>query len=349
MNVRSVNTRLQPRTLTVKDNHRNQRGFVRIALLLAIVGVLAYATVSLLSSGHASADGPQPQIRSAIGDVCLDDYRGATKAGTEVDAWQCNGTTSQAWMFISNKIILNNKYCLAENSDKAVLEVCNQSANQQWTRDGVGFKNKNDKKCLSVPSGKLGVQLILSSCNQLTSINESWTPDNWPGKPLDEISSPACNQYYVGDRVACNAERQWLAWQTEPALHHVLLSNYTDGNSYEEWCADFVSFIYAESGAPFTGGERGNGWDEYDANNIQNMGFTYHAADSGYVPKPGDVAYFNYSGGHVEIVVKGGTHPTFIYGDSGTIDPITNNGDMAKNQITSDGSNGSLQYYLSPS
>ena len=345
MNVRAVNPRLQQNN----THQRRQNGFVRLAILLVLIGLLFYATFSVLSFGHASADAPQPQVRSALGDNCLDDYHGSTKSGSIVVAWQCNGTTSQHWMFNAGHIKLNGKYCLTGSKDRVVLQTCNNSSSQQWERNGVGLKNRQSGKCLSLPHGKTGVQLILSGCNKLTSINESWTPDSWLGLPLSEVSSPICKQTKLGERVACNAERQWLAWQTEPKLHHVLLSDYSDGNAYEEWCADFVSYVYKQSGAAFSGGERGNGWDEYNANNIRYMGFTYHAAGSGYVPKPGDVAYFNYSGGHVEIVIKGGKHPTFIYGDSGTIDPITGNGDMAENQITSDGNNGSLQYFLSPS
>jgi len=78
------------------------------------------------------------------------------------------------------------------------------------------------------------------------------------------------------------------------------------------------------------------------------MGFTQHYANTGYIPKTGDVAYFNYNGGHVEIVVSGGSKPTFVYGNSATIDPTTGNGEMEANTETSDGSLGQLVYYLSP-
>ena len=124
------------------------------------------------------------------------------------------------------------------------------------------------------------------------------------------------------------------------------MTGYTDGAPYEEWCADFVSYIYKEAGYPFTGGET-NGWDENNANKIQFMGFVKHDP-ANYTPKPGDVGYFNYNGGHVEIVISGGAHPTFIYGNSATIDPTTGNGQMESNTIVQDGSLGHLVYYLSP-
>jgi hypothetical protein len=155
-----------------------------------------------------------------------------------------------------------------------------------------------------------------------------------------------CNVGTKGDQVACYAKRQWAAWQSGSAIHEALLTDYTQGNTNEEWCADFVSYVYKEAGFPFENGERNN-WDEYNANNVQYMGFTLHPAGS-YLPRPGDVAYFNYPGGHVEIVVSGGTHPTFVYGDAGTIDPATGNGDMTENSFTSDGTAGQVVYYLSP-
>ncbi len=347
MNVRQI------QSLPLRNDDRlpvkkKQTGFVRLAVLMLMAASLIYGTYIVLASVKVSADAQQPQIRSAVGDNCVDDFRGITKPGSIIDSWSCNGSHAQAWSFTSGKIELDGKYCVSEIGSKALLENCLANKNQQWLRDGVGLQNLADNKCLSLPDGKTKVQLIVANCN-LTSVNESWTPDRWPGKPLAEISSPQCTQTNLRQKVVCIAEQQWLAWQTEPKLHQVLLSDYTDGNAYEEWCADFVSYVYKQAGYPFSGGERGNGgWDEYNANNIQYMGFTYHSADSGYIPQPGDIAYFNYNGGHVEIVVSGGQHPTFIYGDSGTVDPYSGNGDMAENQLTSDGSLGQLMYYLSP-
>jgi len=250
---------------------------------------------------------------------------------------------------VGNRIELVNKYCLSVINGKVVLDYCSGLASQQWSRRGVGFMNLANNKCLSIAGVNPAGQLITASCNNLVNVDESWTPTRWPGEPLDAISSPICRTLPLGKKVACYANRQWLAWQTEPNLHETLISDFSDGHPYEEWCADFVSYIYREAGAPFSNGERGsNGWDQYNANYIQYMGFTYHAADSGYIPKAGDVAFFDYAGGHVEIVVSGGKHPTFIYGDSGTVDPMTGNGDMAKNQIANDGSAGRVVYYLSP-
>ncbi len=328
------------------NSKKNQKGFTRIALLLSLIGILVWAGTAIASIGRVHADANQPEVLAGKPGYCLDAAHDGTKYGTAVNSAPCNGSPSQYWQISGNKILNRGKYCLSLLNSKAVIGACANMASL-WHSDGVGIKNDSTNQCLWLPNGQTDAQLIVAGCNGLTSLNEVWTTSVWTGLTLEQMSSPACSQKQLGLRVACFARRQWLAWQTEPKIHEALLSDYTDANPYEEWCADFVSYVYKEAGAPFTNGER-NGWDQYDANYIRYMGFTYHSATSGYLPKPGDVAYFNYSGGHVEIVVSGGRHPTFIYGDSGVKDPITGNGNMAENQITSDGSAGQLVYYLSP-
>ena len=348
MNVRTIRPAQQIPPIKVKKQ-KNQSGFIKLAMILVVMVAIIWALLTVLNTSQANAiTSSFPEIRSDAAGYCLDDYLSQVKPGSPIYSYSCNGSQGENWHVVGSHIVNGTKYCMAEINNQTVMEDCTNNKNQNWVVDGVGFRNQANGLCLSLPQGKINKQLITASCNNLTSISESWTPTHWQGESINATSSPACNNKQLGNRVACLAQRQWLAWQTEPKLHNALLYDYTDGNPYEEWCADFVSYIYAEAGAPFTGGERGNGWDEYNANNIQYMGFTYHAANSGYIPKPGDVAYFNYSGGHVEIVVKGGKHPLFIYGDSGTHDPITGNGNMAENHIVSDGLAGHVVYYLSP-
>jgi hypothetical protein len=317
---------------------------------LAVSGLLVWGSSTAVGIVNPSQNSYQPEIRSGQAGFCLDDYHNSIQSGAKIDSWTCNGTDAQAWYLNGNHITKSGgKYCLSEQSGLVVLARCSAQKNQDWSAYGVGLKDAANDQCLSLPDGKTQQQLKTANCNGLNSLAEVWTPAYWQGEPIDGQSSPSCNQSDLGQRIACVAEAEWLAWQTEPKLHAVLLNDYTDGNPNEEWCADFVSFVYKQAGDAFIYGERGNGgWDEYNANLVINEPLTYHAADSGYLPKPGDIAYFNYSGGHVEIVVSGGQHPTFIYGDSGTIDPITGNGTMAENQIVNDGNMGSVQYYLSP-
>ncbi len=317
--------------------------------MLVVSAFLIWASVAVASLSPASADAPIPELRSGqLGD-CLSVSPGKIKPGSTLVATGCNGMAEQNFTLSADHITIDGNYCLTSTGSIVVLDNCQQNnQNQEWQADGVGYSNLGNNRCLSISKGS-SKQVDTASCSQQGTLSQVWVPSNWSGQSIYTTSAPSCNQSNLGQRVACQAERQWLAWQTQPKLHNTLLYDYTAGNPYEEWCADFVSYVYKQAGAPFSNGERGlNGWDEYNANNIINQGFTYHAAGSGYIPKPGDVAYFNYLGGHVEIVVKGGTNPVFIYGDSGVIDPISGNGDMAENQITSDGSLGQLEYYLSP-
>jgi len=286
------------------------------------------------------------EIRSAIIGDCLGNANNKTNYGSAITFGSCNGSPAQRWTFNQDKIYLNNLDCLAVNNQAIAVAKCSHNLNQRWIRNDVGLENLSNHQCLN--ANNHNNSLATASCSNLINVGQAWTPTVWQGMPLSAVSTPSCDQQVIGSRVACMAERQWLAWESEPSLHKTLLYDYSDGNPQEEWCADFVSYVYKEAGDPFTGGER-NGWDQYNANYIRYSGsFSYHLANSGYVPRAGDVAFFDYPGGHVEIVYKGGNHPTFIYGDSGTIDPYTGNGDMAKNNIVNDGSAGRVVYYLSP-
>ncbi|HUC95794.1 MAG TPA: ricin-type beta-trefoil lectin domain protein, partial [Candidatus Saccharimonadia bacterium] len=300
----------------------------------------------LIISDHSSS--PIYEIRSGITDYCLDDHHDSRSSNAIVDLWKCNNSAAQSWKINQNEIIHNND-CLSIQgnsniSSKVVLSTCSSSANQTWVAVASGYENPSSAFCLSAPAKN--AQLALSSCKGLTGSSEVWAAATFNKKNNNTPYQISCNQGTDGQRVACNAAKQWFIWQSNKIAHNTLLNNYTDGNGYEEWCADFISYVYKQAGYPFVNGER-NGWDEYLATNIINMGFSYHSA-SNYTPKAGDVAFFDYSTGHVEIVLVGGKKPIFIYGDSGTTDPTTGNGDMAENTITNDGVEGQAIYYLSP-
>jgi hypothetical protein len=323
----------------------NQAGAVRYILvfILLIGGVFIFRSVK----SHALSKGTE--LKSGISGYCLDDYHGATITGSVIDATDCNNTSSQDWDITATTIQRGDDHCLSIQNDATksgsliVLNTCDGSPAQVWLRDQSGYENPNSGLCLSAPSNTSGVQLSITTCSNLATSNETWTPT-----ALADGSLPAspCSGT-EGEKVACYATKEWTTWQSGTPDHEALLTQYTDGAPYEEWCADFVSYVYKEAGYPFTQGET-SGWDENIADNVQNMGvFTMHPAGS-YIPKPGDVAFFNYSGGHVEIVVSGGKTPTFVYGNSDTIDPSTGNGQMEANTITSDGTAGQVEYYLSP-
>lgn len=320
----------------------NQAGFSHNSLMVIVIFVIAIFGVYRLVANHVSAD--SPKITSGVSGQCLNDRNdGAGK--TTVDSWGCNDTTAQVWVVNGTAITHESNDCLtvANNSTSSgatvILSSCDGGSGQVWLRDKGGYYNPNSTMCLSASATDPSGSLFISSCSGLSSSQEIWSPS-----PDGETNICTGTQ---GQKVACSAEKEWISWQSGTISHEALLNTYTDGAPYEEWCADFVSYVYKEAGYPFTGGEA-NGWDENIASNIQNMGFSEHSAASGYVPKAGDVAYFNYSGGHVEIVISGGKTPTFIYGNSATIDPSTGNGEMMANTIMSDGNQGQVVYYLSP-
>jgi hypothetical protein len=317
-------------------------------ILVGFILLISAVSIFKFVENHVAAD--SPKIVSGVTDYCLNDRDNNTATNATVDAWKCNNTAAQVWAINASTITHDNKYCLAVQNNsavqntKVVLSNCNGDAGQVWLRDQGGFQNPNSNMCLSASNTKPESQLFIDSCSNLSNAREIWSPRTLSNTSID--ANPTCAGL-EGDKVACYAIKEWTTWQSGSPSHDALLTNYTDGAPYEEWCADFVSYVYKEAGHPFTQGES-DGWDENIAGNIQNMGFTMHSASSGYIPKTGDVAYFNYEDGHVEIVVSGGKTPTFIYGDSATIDPSTGNGQMMANTMTSDGSEGQLVYYLSP-
>ena len=285
------------------------------------------------------------EIKSGINGYCLNDTNNQTTPGGQTDIYACNKSAAENWNMQGTVISHDNNLCLGVTGNSINLSTCNStSPSQVWLSDGNKLLNPGSGKCLKASSANNGASVIAASCPQSNNNQTSWTGISSSGK---NISLPGNCSGDEGQMVACYAEKEWANWQSGVEPHEALLTSYTDGAPYEEWCADFVSYVYKEAGYPFTGGET-NGWDENVAGNIQNQGFTVHQADGSYVPKPGDVGYFSYNGGHVEIVITGGKHPTFIYGNSHVTDPTTGNGEMTSNTMLSDGSAGRLLYYLSP-
>lgn len=321
----------------IEHNHRRTKLIILGSILL---GLILLRTVS----GHVGASGI-PEIMSGISGSCIEDSNNEVN-NSVVYLSPCNGSPSQAWN-LSGLFIVHSNYCLStsstnQNSD-ILASTCVKGANQIWLKDKSGFYNPNSQLCLANSNASLISSLKIENCSNITNPSETWSVIQ------PSVTKPSalynCKNLTSGLLVACNAENEWIKWQNSNN-HESLLTAYTDGNAYEEWCADFVSYVYKESGQPITNGERNN-WDEYNANNIQNDGFKIEYPPT-YTPKPGDIGYFTYNGGHVEIVISGGNTPTFIYGDSGKTDPTTGNGDMAANTLTSYPGEGQLEYYLTP-
>jgi hypothetical protein len=138
-------------------------------------------------------------------------------------------------------------------------------------------------------------------------------------------SSSSSDVSSLRQNIVCLAEQQYAIWSKAPlAFRANSFLDYSQ-NEYEEWCADFVSWVYHEANYPFTGGV--NGWglpgvSEIEALPQSNNKFVWHPASSNYTPQPGDIVIYEGpvgSGiGHTAIVVSvsGGT-PTVIGGDEG--------------------------------
>jgi hypothetical protein len=96
----------------------------------------------------------------------------------------------------------------------------------------------------------------------------------------------------------------------------------------QEWCADFVSWVYKQAGAPFTGGEDGGWriagsgavaeWFKANATWIPNPGKPVPVGDP-RAPQPGDVVFYGPGphvdgSGHVNIVVSYDGHTVTTIG-----------------------------------
>ncbi|CAM6000321.1 unnamed protein product [Sphagnum balticum] len=271
-------------------------------------------------NGSSSAAAASTIIKSGVSGYCLDDYKDGSTPNNKVDSWKCNGSSAQSWT-IKGDTIVHALDCLSVEGDSqagnapVVVNSCSEAPGQVWLKDKSGYYNPNSGLCLNSPSDNQ--QLTVADCNTAADPSQSWTASGSNNKDAVDTSCHGTE----GQLVACYAEQEWTTWQSGSVSHIDLLNKYTDNASYEAWCADFVSYVYKEAGYPFT--QAYAGWDENDANYIQNYNFTLHAASSGYVPKAGDIGFFDYNGGHVEIVVSGGKTPTFVYGNSATLDPTT--------------------------
>lgn len=308
------------------------------------LAVLAVLCATLLCSNHSSA--AIASVKSGAGNYCIDLEHNRVADGTRINNRGCNQNEAQAWDVRHDSLVHDGNYCLSVAGDSKakrsgiVLSKCSDAPGQVWLQYKKGLINPNSGMCLTIPDEKTSAQLVIDDCDVDTKTKQQWVASGLSPAAL----AHQCSQLKNGERVACYAEVEWSNWQNSPD-HKDLLDKYTVYSPTESWCADFVSYVYMQAGQPFTGGDVVP-WDVAAAYQVKTQDFTMHDPEN-YTPKVGDVAVFNYSGGHTEIVIRGGAHPTFLYGNSGTIDPTTDNGQMAANTITSEEPNGQLIYYLS--
>ena len=312
-----------------------------IISLVAIVLILIFGTYSSMADNNINLK----FIDNLATNQCLDYTTNQKIKSTKVNLTSCQPVNTQAF-YAQAGFIHSGQDCL--NVTKKTnftfnLENCNQNPSEVFLVSGNNLFSPLYQKCLANQRS----QLTLTSCNYKNS-QQNWQFKQQINNKINSIQGLSCPATLtLNQQISCQAMMQWNVWHQPRSNHLQLLNKYTDGFGLEEWCADFVSYIYKASGAPFTTGQR-NGWDEYNANYIANQAIFSQYSAQYYKPQAGDVAFFDYPGGHVEIVVVGGTKPTFIYGDSAQLDPQTGNGNMAANNILSDGQFGQVIYYLSP-
>lgn len=331
--------------MRIKYRPLNNSGFGKFSLFTCLIIILFMFVFVKGYLNKASADSLRIVTKS---NYCIDLLHGNTGENAPVMLWICDKTSSQSWDEQLSTITHDDKYCLAvsnltiQNNKTIVVQSCNNGANQVWLNSDGKLYNPDTEECISTYGGD-GTQLIVKDCNSKYIL--TWQNQDVSGVVIGRNLD--CSKGDRSYKLSCNAIAEWETWRNGSNNHVQLLNKYTDNASYEEWCADFISYIYKVSGYPFVGAY--DGWDENNALNIQNYNFTIHDASSGYLPNPGDVAFFDYgNGGHTEMVISGGSHPTFIYGNSARVDPQTGNGDMRANTITRVKDKGSLIYYLSP-
>lgn len=93
----------------------------------------------------------------------------------------------------------------------------------------------------------------------------------------------------IRQRVTELARRELRLWDSGRLRPGTGYHKYSQGRD-ENWCADFVSWIYKEAGYPLIEGNEGNvpAVDTVKAIGEENDKFTYHES-SNYTPRPGDL------------------------------------------------------------
>lgn len=123
----------------------------------------------------------------------------------------------------------------------------------------------------------------------------------------------------VRQNVVCLAEQEYQLWHSGQLTPATGFLKYTQQN-YEEWCADFVSWIYDQAHYPL---QPDPNWRVPAVSSIvaigqTNLNFHWHLAGS-YTPRLGDLAIHG-DHTHVNIVVGvSGTTITLIGGDEGNV------------------------------
>lgn len=167
--------------------------------------------------------------------------------------------------------------------------------------------------------------LLVATLPRAFANGDSFTPPS--GATLASLSVPA--------RIVAVAESQ-LGYSADPsgtycnkfsAYWNAGTRSCPNGETSEEWCADFAAWAWQEAGVAFT---YGYGWGEINgaAISFYEWGVAHgewHPASSDYVATPGDVAVYGLS---VEGAHPSAAHVAIVTGDKpGEAGPDVVNGD----------------------
>ncbi len=180
-------------------------------------------------------------------------------------------------------------------------------------------------------------------------------------------SSTSSNLSAVRQQVVCIAQQELASWKSQPGYKQTGSNSFNysatgylnySQNVHEEWCADFVSWVYNQAGYPLTPDPNWRISAVIGLVSVAelNQNFHWHPQVSGYTPRPGDIAIHlygtSYSNSHANIVTSvTGNTVTLIGGDQGSINFSSANGGTVVSQYTDNGFYGgsdSIIAYISP-
>lgn len=159
----------------------NANGFTAIEMAVLAIVVISVAVLGYLYFARSSAIG-QPEIKSGISGMCLEDLYGNTSDGNPVTIDPCNGWARQQFT-ISGQQVKAKGMCMQThdggltNGTKVEMSACNGWARQNWNYSNNRLIAVNSSKCLQATSEL--VQLTIQSCDGLN--HQKWTTATYAG------------------------------------------------------------------------------------------------------------------------------------------------------------------------
>ena len=143
---------------------------------------------NITAAGYAPAGGggnPQSNVQIVGGQSgrCIEVPNAATTNGTQVQLWDCAGSTQQRWTYTAAKQlqVYGNK-CLdasgagTSNGTQAIIWDCHGGTNQQWNLNANGtITGVQSGLCLDASGAGTanGTKLLLWACN--SQQNQKWS------------------------------------------------------------------------------------------------------------------------------------------------------------------------------